>query len=67
MHLQTALAHHLFIYTLSTHYPLRHASLPDPRMERVSILPLWSASKVYHLFGVEGDIGCVLTMTQVAT
>jgi hypothetical protein len=35
------------------HYPLEHASLPDPRMERASILPLWSASKAYHLFGAE--------------
>jgi hypothetical protein len=35
------------------HYPREDASLPDPRMERVSILPLWLASKSYHLFEVE--------------
>jgi hypothetical protein len=53
MHLQTTLAHHLFIYTLPTHYPLENASLPYPHMEQASILPLWSASKAYHLFGAD--------------
>jgi hypothetical protein len=53
MHLQIALTHQLFIYMLPMHYPLEHASLPDPRMEQASILPLWSASKAYHLFGAD--------------
>jgi hypothetical protein len=53
MHLQTALTHHRFIYTVPTHYTLEHALLPDPHMERASILPLWSASKAYHLFCVD--------------
>jgi hypothetical protein len=50
MPLHTALTHYLFIYTLLTHYHFQHASLPDPRMERASILQLWSTSKVGHLF-----------------
>jgi hypothetical protein len=70
MHLLIALAHHLFIYTLPMHYPLEHASLPDPRMEQASILPLWSVSKAYHLFGADyvwKEMLGVLTLTQVAT
>jgi hypothetical protein len=53
MPLHTSLTHYLFIYTLLTHYPLQHISLPDPRMEQSSILQLWSASKVDDFFGVE--------------
>jgi hypothetical protein len=41
------------LHTSLTHYHLQHASLPDPRMERASILPLWSVSKAYHLFGAD--------------
>jgi hypothetical protein len=33
-----------------THYPRQHASLPPPRMERASILPLSTASKDDRLF-----------------
>jgi hypothetical protein len=51
MPLQTGLTHHLFIYMLPTHYPLEHASLPDPGMEWASILLLCSMSEAYHLFG----------------
>jgi hypothetical protein len=53
MHLQTTLTHHLFIYTLPTHYPFLNASLPYSRMEQASILLLWSMSKAYHLFGAD--------------
>jgi hypothetical protein len=53
MPLHTALTHYLFIYTLLTQYSLEHVSLPDPRMERTSILQLWSVSKASHIFGAE--------------
>jgi hypothetical protein len=33
MHLHTILMHHLFIYTLPTHYTLEHALLHNPCME----------------------------------
>jgi hypothetical protein len=42
----------MHLHTSLMHYSLHHASLPDPRMESEFILPLWSASKDYHLFGV---------------
>jgi hypothetical protein len=32
---------------------LNMPQLPDPRMERASILLLWSTSKAYHLFNTE--------------
>jgi hypothetical protein len=35
------------------HYPFENVSLPYPHMERASILPLWSMSKAYHLFGAD--------------
>jgi hypothetical protein len=53
MPLHNALTHYLFIYMLLTHYHIEHVSLPDPYMEQLSILQLWSASKVDHLFDVE--------------
>jgi hypothetical protein len=43
----------MHLQTLLTHHRREHASLPDPRMEQASILPLSSASKAYHLFGAE--------------
>jgi hypothetical protein len=44
--------------------------LLDPYMERASILPLWSASKAYHLFGSDhawNEMLGVLTLTHVTT
>jgi hypothetical protein len=35
------------------HYASENASLPAPRMERASILPLSMASKDDHLFGAD--------------
>jgi hypothetical protein len=40
---------HSHIINSLTHYPHEHASLPDPHMERASILPLFSKSKAHHL------------------
>jgi hypothetical protein len=40
---------HSHIIDSLTHYSHEHASLPDPHMERASILPLFSKSKAHHL------------------
>jgi hypothetical protein len=53
MQLWTTLAHRLFIYMEPTYYASENASLPAPRMERVSILPLSTASKYDNLFGAD--------------
>jgi hypothetical protein len=53
MQLQTTLTQHLFIYAQPMHYASENASLPAPRMERASILPLSMASKDDHLFGAD--------------
>jgi hypothetical protein len=53
MQIQTTLTQHLFIYTQLTHYASENASLPAPRMERASIMPLSTANKDDHLFGAD--------------
>jgi hypothetical protein len=53
MQIQTTLTQHLFIYTQLTHYASENASLPAPRMERASIMPLSMVNKDDHLFGAD--------------
>jgi hypothetical protein len=53
MQLQATFTHNLFIYMQPMNYASENASLPTPRMEWASILPLSTVSKDDHLFGVD--------------